>query len=64
MKRRDFEQHLTRHGCYVLREGSGHTIYRNPANGKSASVPRHSQVKTPTLRRVCKDLDIPIPLTR
>jgi predicted RNA binding protein YcfA (HicA-like mRNA interferase family) len=64
MKRRDFEQHLTRHGCYVHREGGGHTIYANPANGSWAAVPRHSEIKTLTLRRICKDLDIPIPLAR
>jgi mRNA interferase HicA len=64
MKLRDFEQHLKRHGCYVRREGGGHTIYTNPANGKSAAVPRHTEIKTATMRRICQDLDIPAPLTR
>jgi mRNA interferase HicA len=61
MKRRDFVQHLGRHDCYVRREGGGHTIYTNPANGKSAAVPRHTETKTATLRRICQDLDIPLP---
>ena len=43
MKRRDFEQHLTRHDCYVRREGANHTIYTNANNGKSSAVPRHSE---------------------
>jgi mRNA interferase HicA len=64
VKRRDFEQHLKGHDCYVRREGSGHTIYTNPANGKSAAIPRHSEIKTATLRRICQDLDIAVPLTR
>jgi mRNA interferase HicA len=64
MKRRDFEQHLRHHDCYVRREGGGHTIYTNPANGKSAAVPRHAEIKTATLRRICQDLDIAVPLKR
>jgi mRNA interferase HicA len=64
MKLRDFEQHFKRHGCYVRREGGGHTIYTNPANGKSAAVPRHTEIKTATLRRICHDLDIATPPTR
>jgi mRNA interferase HicA len=64
MKRRDFEQYLARRSCYVRREGAGHTIYTNALNGKSAAVPRHTEITTPTLRRICKDLDIPIPLAR
>jgi mRNA interferase HicA len=64
MKRRDFEQHLTIHKCFIRREGGGHTIYTNPANGKSAAVPRHAEIKTATLRRICRDLDIATPLTR
>jgi mRNA interferase HicA len=61
VKLREFEKHLKRCGCYVRREGGNHTIYTNPANGKSAAVPRHSEVKTATLRRICQDLDIPMP---
>ncbi|HEX9405728.1 MAG TPA: type II toxin-antitoxin system HicA family toxin [Thermoanaerobaculia bacterium] len=64
MKRRDFEQHLRKHGCYLRREGKGHTVFTNPSNEKSASVPRHTEIKTPTLRRICRDLEIPVPLTR
>lgn len=64
MKRRDLEQHLTRHNCYVRREGASHTIFTNASNGKSAAVPRHIEIKTATLRRICRDLDIPTPLAR
>jgi mRNA interferase HicA len=64
MKLRDFEQHLNRHDCYVRREGGSHTIYTNRANGKSAAVPRHKEIKTATLRLICHELDIAVPLTR
>jgi mRNA interferase HicA len=64
MKRRDLEQHLTRHNCYLRREGANHTIYTNANNGKSAAVPRHIEIKTATLRRICRDLDIAIPMKR
>jgi mRNA interferase HicA len=64
MKRRDFEQHLKRHDCYVRREGANHTIFTNADNGKSASMPRHGEIKTPTLRQICHELDIPTPLAR
>jgi mRNA interferase HicA len=64
VKRRDFEQHLVRHSCYVRREGAEHTIYTNSANGRSTAVPRHSEIKTTTLRRICKVLDIPVPMSR
>lgn len=64
MKRRDFVQHLERHNCHVRREGAEHTVYENPLNGKVASVPRHNEIKTPTLRKVCKILEIPIPVAR
>jgi mRNA interferase HicA len=64
MKRRDFEQHLTHHNCHVRREGANHSIYTSANNGKSAAVPRHSEIKTATLRRICRDLDIPSPPER
>jgi hypothetical protein len=63
MKLRDFEQHPNDTAA-VRRQGAGHTIYTNPTNGKSAAVPRHSEIKTATLRRICQVLDIPAPLTR
>ena len=45
MKRVDLIRHLARHGCYLDREGANHAIYRNPANGRCAAVPRHREIK-------------------
>jgi mRNA interferase HicA len=64
MKRRDLEIHLRRYGCSVLREGGGHTIYVDESSARVAAVPRHGEIKTPTVRAICKALDIPIPATR
>ena len=64
MKRRDLEAYLAQHGCYVHREGAEHTIYFNPAMMRTAALPRHSEIKTPTVREICKRLGIPKPHTR
>lgn len=64
MKRRDLEIHLRQHGCSVLREGGGHTIYVNESGTLVAAVPRHAEIKTPTARQICKALDIPPPKAR
>jgi predicted RNA binding protein YcfA (HicA-like mRNA interferase family) len=59
MKRRDFETHLRRHGCEILREGGGHTIWMNTRTGRTSAVPRHSDIKVGTARRICEVLDVP-----
>ncbi len=59
MKRRDFVRHLLRHGCELVREGRRHTVYRNPVNGRSATVPRHTEVDDYTARGICRQLGIP-----
>jgi len=61
VKRRDLEAHLRRHNCEILREGGNHTIHVNLANGNKAAVPRHNEIKTPTVRAICNALDIPLP---
>ncbi len=40
MKRRDLIRHLLAQGCVFVREGSSHTIMRNPVTGRSTPVPR------------------------
>ena len=61
MKLRDLEKHLTALGCRFEREGGSHTLWKNPANGKVAPVPRHREVKEGTVRSVCRQLEIPRP---
>lgn len=58
MKRGDLLRHLERCGCYLDYEGTRHSIYKNPANGKKTSVPRHMEIDNRLARTVCKQLGI------
>jgi mRNA interferase HicA len=61
MKRHDLIRHIERHGCRFLREGGSHTVYFNPANRKCSTVPRHQEIIEFTARKICRDLEIPLP---
>ena len=53
MKRQAFIRELERAGCEFLRHGKRHDVYRNPANGRQAPVPRHREI-APTLCEVIR----------
>ncbi len=57
MKRKELECKLRIAGCYLKREGSSHTIWINPKNGKIETVPRHSDIKEPLAKKILKALD-------
>jgi predicted RNA binding protein YcfA (HicA-like mRNA interferase family) len=61
MKLRDLLKDLEDHGAEFMREGGSHTIYVNHSKGKLSAVLRHREVKEFTARKICKDLDIPLP---
>jgi predicted RNA binding protein YcfA (HicA-like mRNA interferase family) len=61
MKRRLLIKHIKQHGCQMLREGANHTIYWNPANRKTTSIPRHTETVDKLAAKICKDLNIPKP---
>jgi predicted RNA binding protein YcfA (HicA-like mRNA interferase family) len=61
VSRRELIRHLKRHGCEPVREGSDHSIWENPANGRRTSVPRHREIANPTARAICRQLGIPDP---
>lgn len=61
MKRTELIRHLSAHGCKLLREGGRHSIYSNPANRFTSTVPRHAEILDPVANRICKDLGIPRP---
>ena len=44
MKRAELVRELTEAGCILLRHGSRHDVYQNPANGRKQPVPRHSEI--------------------
>ncbi len=61
MKANNFIRHLTLHQCNLIREGGNHSIFQNAVNKKISSVRRHKEVKNNLVRKICKDLEIPVP---
>jgi len=61
MKRTVLVKHLQQHGCQLLREGARHSVYWNPTNGRTSTVPRHAEIDNMLARKICRDLDIPPP---
>ncbi|MDY6931851.1 MAG: type II toxin-antitoxin system HicA family toxin [Halobacteriota archaeon] len=61
MKRRRLIRHLEKHSCKFLREGGKHTVYYNPSNLKTSTIPRHNEIVDPLAKKICKDLEIPPP---
>ena len=61
MKRTDLIRHLEQHGCAFLREGGRHSVYVNRRSGKASTVPRHRQINDFLARKICKDLEVPMP---
>lgn len=59
MKRKDFIRHLEKHGCLLKREGSKHSLWYNPTNGRAATVPRHNELKDFLCIQICRQFDIP-----
>ena len=61
MKRRALIRDLTKQGCEMVREGGSHTVWWNPDNRQTSTVPRHTEVIDQLARKICKDLGIPKP---
>jgi hypothetical protein len=49
---------LTQAGCQLRRHGARHDIYENPANGRRAPVPRHTEIKNSLCRLIRRQLGI------
>jgi predicted RNA binding protein YcfA (HicA-like mRNA interferase family) len=58
VNRRALIRHLARQGCLLAREGARHSIYANPTNGRTAPVPRHTEIADLLARKICDQLDI------
>ncbi|MEL7088636.1 MAG: type II toxin-antitoxin system HicA family toxin [Planctomycetota bacterium] len=61
MKHRKLIRHLRQHGCRVAREGGGHTIWINPANGRVQPVPRYTEISYRLAVGICRKLEISAP---
>ncbi len=57
MKRRDLEKKLRQAGCYLKREGSSHSLWINPGNGITETIPRHKEIKEPLAKKILKNLN-------
>ncbi len=58
MKRRDLIRELERAGCQLHRHGRRYDVYRNPANGQQAPVPRHREIADTLCEVIRKQLGI------
>ena len=61
MKRLDLLRYLTDQGCALIREGGRHTVYGHLVAGTSTAIPRHTEIKGNLVRKICRDLEIPVP---
>jgi len=58
MKRRELLKYLRSQDCLFLREGKRHSVYYNPKNLKTSTIPRHSEISNFLAIKICKDLEI------
>ena len=58
MKRRDLIRDLENEGCVLHRNGAKHDVYRNPANGNKAPIPRHREIPDSLCRLIRKQLGL------
>lgn len=59
MKRNKVLEHLKEHGCHLEYEGRRHSVFINPENNKTSTVPRHREIIDWLANKICKDLGIP-----
>ena len=64
MKCRDPLNHLRTEGCVLHREGAKHSVFLNPDNGHLSAVPRHRDIEILLARKICRQLDVPLPRMR
>jgi mRNA interferase HicA len=56
MKRVDLIRKIEVAGCVLVRHGSKHDIYKNPATGEIQPVPRHREVDEQLARKIIRVL--------
>ncbi|WP_337177428.1 type II toxin-antitoxin system HicA family toxin [Paludisphaera sp.] len=61
MKRQALIRELERAGCEFARHGGRHDVYRNPANGRQAPVPRHREVADTLCELIRRQLGVSEP---
>jgi hypothetical protein len=61
MKRAELLRYLQSNACELYREGAKHSVWWNPGNRRTSTVPRHAEIVEPTAWSICKDLGVPRP---
>lgn len=59
MKRNRLLDYLARHKCFLFREGRKHSVYYNPKNERTSTVPRHREIDDLLANKICRDLGVP-----
>jgi mRNA interferase HicA len=52
MKRKELIKELIQKGCILVRHGSRHDLYLNPATGQKQPVPRHTEVDDKLVKHI------------
>ena len=60
MKRAALLRELGDAGCVLKRHGKRHALYTNPHNGRSAPVPRHTEIANTLCEVIRKQLGISV----
>ena len=58
MKRRTLLKYPEEQNCSLIREGKKHSVYFNPKNNRTSTVPRHNEINDFLVRKICRDLGI------
>jgi len=58
MNRKGFVRKLLKDGCILLKPGSNHDIYRNPATGQKQPVQRHKEIDNSLAKHIRKYLGL------
>ena len=61
MKRIDLIRHVESLGCRLMREGSRHSVFVNPRNNQTSTIPRHREINDFLVRKICRDLGVVAP---
>ena len=61
MKRQDLIREIEQQGCILKRHGKRHDIYTNPANGRNAPIPRHTEIRETLCRLIRRQLGLSDP---
>lgn len=59
MKRSKLLAHLSKHKCFLFREGRKHSVYYNLKENKLSTIPRHREIDDVLANKICNDLDVP-----